>query len=103
MEQARQHQDVSERVASLALEATLASRSATPSGAEGEPQTRTMLVIRAYARELLDGGYPRDELYADFERAVETVRQRSSDDEAEDPILDVMDFLVGWCSPGAKL
>lgn len=91
MAQARQHEDVAERIVSLAL--------AEP----GVNPTRTMLAIREYARELLDGGYPREELYEDFERSVEMVRRRSSDEEAEDPILDVMDFLVGWCSPGAKL
>jgi hypothetical protein len=85
------HHDVAERVADLAL---------TDPGVD---PTRTMLTIREYARELLDGGYPRDHLYSDFERAVEMVRERSASDEAEDPILDVMDFLVGWCSPGAKL
>jgi hypothetical protein len=85
------HQDVAERVANLAL--------AEP----GADATRTMLGIREYARELLDNGYPRGELYGDFGRAVEMVRSRSAPDEAEDPILDVMDFLVGWCSPGGKL
>lgn len=91
VEQPRQREDVAERVAKLTL--------AEPD----RDSTRTMPTIRKYARELLDGGYPREELYADFERAVEVVRQRSSDAEAEDPILDVMDLLVGWCSPGVKL
>lgn len=91
--QVRQHgDDVAERILSLAL--------AEPPGTN---PTRTMLAIRDYARELLDDGYSGESLLNDFERAVETVRQRSSDDEAEDPILDVMDFLVGWCSPGARL
>ena len=89
MEQARQP-DVAERVADLAL---------------AEPYDRALLTIRGYAAGLLDTGYPRDALYEDFERARGVLERRggSGAEEAEDTVLDVMDFLTGFSSSHMKL
>lgn len=87
MEQARQP-DVAERVADLAL---------------AEPYSRSLLTIRGYAVGLLDTGYTREALYEDFERARGVLERRGASEEAEDAVLDVMDFLVGFASSSMKL
>ncbi|MGI8910969.1 MAG: hypothetical protein ACR2JR_10520 [Rubrobacteraceae bacterium] len=87
MEQARQP-DVAERIADLAL---------------AEPYSRALLTIRGYAVGLLDTGYNREALYEDFERARSVLERRGAPEEAEDAILDVMDFLVGFSSGFMKL
>ena len=86
MQQARQ-EDVAERL--LGLTATVEAPRLVPE-------------LRAFARELLDSGYPRETLVEDFE-SVRAEMRRRDDEEREDAVMDVMDFLVGWCSPGAKL
>jgi hypothetical protein len=85
--------DVAERIADLAL---------------AEPYERALLTIRGYAAGLLDTGYPREELYRDFERARGALERRgasgaSGAEEAEDTVLDVMDFLAGFGSSHMKL
>lgn len=89
MQHAKQ-QDIAEQVADLAL-------------ADQENPSRAVGTIREYARETLDSGYPREALLEDFERARGVLESRGAHGDTEDPILDVMDFLVGWCSPGARL
>jgi hypothetical protein len=83
-------EDVAERVADLAL-------------AERENPSRAVRTIRDYARGMLDSGYPRGALLEDFERARVVLEGRGAGEDAEDPILDVMDFLTGFCSAGARL
>lgn len=78
--------DIAERIADLA-----------------EPYERALLTIRGYAAALLDTGYPRDTLYEDFGRARSVLSRRGAPDEAEDTVLDVMDFLVGFSSSHMKL
>ncbi len=80
--------DIAERIADLAL---------------AEPYERALLTIRGYVAALLDTGYPRDTLYEDFERARSVLSGRGAPEEAEDTILDVMDFLVGFSSSHMKL
>ncbi len=87
MEQARQP-DVAERVADLAL---------------AEPYERALLTIRGYAAGLLDTGYPRDVLYEDLARARDVLEKRGAPEVAEDAVVDVSDFLVGFCSSFMKL
>ena len=52
-------------------------------------------------------GYPsamdsREALVADLE-ALRSVLQREGRERDEDTVLEAMDSLVGWCSPGAEL
>jgi hypothetical protein len=79
--------DVAERIADLAL---------------AEPYERALSTIRGYAAGLLDTGYPRDELYRDFERARGVLERREASG-AEDTVMDVMDFLAGFSSSHMKL
>ena len=87
VEQAQQP-DVAERVADLAL---------------AKPYARALLTIRGYAVGLLDAGYTREALYEDFERARSVLKRRGAPEEAEETVLDVMDFLVGFSSNFMKL
>jgi hypothetical protein len=66
------------------------------------PSRRLAPKLRQFARERLDAGYPNDQLYTDFMSAYEVVSERD-DEEREDALLDVMDFLTGWCAPDARL
>jgi hypothetical protein len=52
---------------------------------------------------LLDAGYTREALYEDFERARSVLEGRDAPEEAEEAVLDVMDFLVGFSSSFMKL
>ena len=66
------------------------------------PARRLAPKLRQFARERLDAGYPNDQLYTDFMSAYEVVSERD-DEEREDALLDVMDFLTWWCAPDARL
>jgi len=77
--------DVAERIADLAL---------------AEPYERALLTIRGYAAA---AGYPRDTLYEDFGRVCSVLSSRGAPEEAEDAVLDVMGFLVGFSSSHMKL
>jgi hypothetical protein len=61
-----------------------------------------VLSLRDFAAELLRSGQDRDAVYNLFESARAALRE--ADREAdEDAVMDVMDFLTGWCSPHMKL
>jgi hypothetical protein len=63
---------------------------------------RLMFPLRDVARDALAQGYDKDALIEDFER----IRARLDDDgeeEREDAVMEVMDFLYGWSSPHMKL
>lgn len=59
--------------------------------------------MRSYASGLLAEGHSREELYAEMEFARNLLEERGAPEESEDSVLDVMDFLVGHCSPEARL
>ncbi len=68
---------------------------------EHEPGALVM-PLRELAREKLERGYPRETLLDDFER-VRSLLEAQDRNAKEDDVVTVMDALVGWCSPGAKL
>lgn len=88
MEDQKHRYDVAEEVARLA---------------SAEPYRRALAKVRGYAADLLAEGHPREELYAELDRARRLLEERGAPEETGDPILDVMDFLVGHCSPDARL
>ena len=61
-----------------------------------------VMPLRELAREELERGYPREVLLDDFEHVRKVLEAQDRDDE-EDDVVTVMDALVGWCSPDAKL
>jgi hypothetical protein len=66
------------------------------------PPAGLMFPLRDFAREKLSQGYPREQLLDDFEYIRAELRD-SDDEPREDAVMDVMDFLYGWCSPHMRL
>ena len=58
--------------------------------------------LRNLALHLLAVGQTRDTILQLFEDARQELRQADRE-TAEESVMDVMDFLVGWCSPHMKL
>ena len=54
--------------------------------------------LRSLALDLFSQGQDRATVLGLFESARRRLRQAGRDAE-EDAVMDVMDFLVGWCSP----
>jgi hypothetical protein len=62
------------------------------------PTERLSEVVRG----LVSQGQQRGSIYAELEK-LRTTLQKIGRDEAEDAVLEVMDFLTGWCSPHMKI
>ena len=58
--------------------------------------------LRRLAQNLLDEGRSPEVVQAEFEQARQQLRDEGREDE-EDAVMDVMDFLTGWCSPHVRL
>ncbi|GAA1630455.1 hypothetical protein [Actinoplanes couchii] len=59
--------------------------------------------LRAAVQDELAAGDSREQITEQLSRLVMVLRQEQRPDEEEDPILDVLDMLAGWCSPGSAL
>ena len=53
-------------------------------------------------KDLLANGYTRESLYDELENLRRTLREENREDD-EDVVLEVMDFLAGWCSPHQRI
>ena len=63
---------------------------------------RPLECLRTVVQALIEQGHERPSI----ERELEDFRirlQQEGRDQDEDIVLDVMDFLVGWCSPHMKV
>lgn len=58
--------------------------------------------LRSLALRLFSEGQDRAQVLERFEAARQQLRQAGREAD-EDAVMDVMDFLVGWCSPHMKL
>lgn len=65
---------------------------------EALASTEPLWELRGVVRGLLADGHDRDEILADFER-LRLVLQATNREADEEIVLEVMDFVVGWCSP----
>ncbi len=63
-----------------------------------DPLQRLVEVVQG----LLAQGHEREALVEEFE-GFRKVLEDAGREEDEDVVLDVMDSLVGWCSPGARI
>lgn len=81
------HHDVEQRLSELVAET---------------PPPLLMFPLRKVASEALAQGYDRDALLEDFESVRARLDERG-EEEREDAVMEVMDFLHGWCSPYMKL
>lgn len=58
--------------------------------------------LRSLAIRLASDGLDRDAILEVFENSRRELRSAHRESD-EDVVMDVMDFLVGWCSPHMKL
>ena len=57
-----------------------------------------MSALRAFVEKLRKEGETKEAILARMQELRSSVS-----DEQEDILLEIMDFLVGWCSPHAKI
>ena len=58
--------------------------------------------LRSLAQRLLADGQTREAILESMEHARRQLRQADRETD-EDAVMDVMEYLVGWCSPHMKL
>ena len=58
--------------------------------------------LRNLAAQLLDEGRPPAAVLDECEKVRRQLRDAAREQD-EDAVMDVMDFLTGWCSPQMKL
>jgi hypothetical protein len=58
--------------------------------------------LRAAAESELQAGTPRERVIAQLE-ALGTVLRAAGREADDDVVLDVLDFVTGWCSPHVRL
>jgi hypothetical protein len=64
----------------------------------GKGHDEALRAVSAFVRGLRREGQAKDVILTRLEAL-----RRSVSDEQEDVLLEVMDFLVGWCSPHARI
>ncbi len=67
----------------------------TPAGEVGD-------ALQDQVERMIDSGASRDALYEDLKRLALELR-RDGRDDLEDEVMAVMDVLVGWCAPSARI
>src|SRR5438046_1643828 len=58
--------------------------------------------LRSVVMRLSTQGHTKDQILERLERSRQELR-RAGREKEEDAVMDVMDFLHGWCSPHMKL
>lgn len=58
--------------------------------------------LEQIVKDLLNKGYSKESILAEFERFRTTLGTTNNEDY-EDVVLDVMDFITGWCSPHKRI
>lgn len=59
-------------------------------------------VLQDQVERMVRAGESRDALYEELKRLALALRREGRED-LEDEVMDVMDVLVGWCAPSARL
>ncbi len=81
------HHDVEQRISELVSE---------------KPPAALVFPLRDVARDALAQGYGKERLIEDFE-SVRARLDEEGQEEHEDAVMEVMDFLHGWSSSHMKL
>ena len=71
--------------------------------AQAVPVDHLAPIIRNYAVGMVERGYPTDQLYVDMLNAHMFISAEGASEMQEDALLDVMDYLTGWCPPDARI
>jgi hypothetical protein len=58
--------------------------------------------LRSLAQRLITQGQDQPTILALFEQTRQRLRRENREAD-EDAVMDVMDFITGWCSPHMKL
>jgi len=58
--------------------------------------------LRSLALRLSSQGYDREALLGKYEEVRQQLRQEDREVD-EDAVMDVLDFLTGWCSPHMRI
>ncbi|KHD05330.1 hypothetical protein PN36_34380 [Candidatus Thiomargarita nelsonii] len=58
--------------------------------------------LEQIVKDLLGKGYSKESILAEFERFRATLGT-TTDEDYEDVVLEVMDFITGWCSPHKRI
>jgi len=66
---------------------------------EALQQSCPMEKLEQIAKDLLGKGCSKESILAEFEYFRET----TTDEDYEEVVLDMMDFLTGWCSPHKRI
>ena len=66
------------------------------------PPDSLLSPLRDLARDELAAGHDREGLIEDFEHVRSALREKELE-EQEDVVMEVMDFLYGWCSPHLRI
>ena len=66
---------------------------------EALQQSSPIEKLEPIVKDLLDKGYSKESILTEFE----SFRKTTTDEDYEDVVLDVMDFLTGWCSPHKRI
>ena len=82
------HHDLAQRVSELANKT---------------PPASLMFPLRDLAREALVSGEYSKEAVIEVLEEERTHLEKRGEEEREDAVLEVLDFLYGWCSPHMKL
>lgn len=69
----------------------------------GIPADSLAPMLQNYALETVQRGYPTDQLYVDMLNAQMFVSRSGASETQEDALLDVMDYLTGWCAPDSRI
>jgi len=66
---------------------------------EALQQSSPIEKLEQIVKDLLNKGYSKDNILAEFEY----FRKKTTNEDYEDIVLDVMDFITGWCSPHKRI
>jgi len=66
---------------------------------EALQKTSPIEKLEPIVKDLLGKGYSKESIIAEFE----SFRETTMDEDYEEVVLDVMDFLTGWCSPHKRI
>jgi hypothetical protein len=62
-------------------------------------QSDPVIQLKSAVKDMIVDGYNREDIIDEFE----LLRKELSDETEENVVLDIMDFVVGWCSPHMKI
>jgi len=66
---------------------------------EALQKSQPMAILEQIVKDLLDKGYSKESILGEFE----AFRETSPDEDYEDIVLEVMDFITGWCSSHKRI